>query len=104
MTTASQRAQLISSGEHIYAIRRLGASYDVEEYLGAVQDARDFGAGEAYADAVLGVDVGSLLRGVSEDGGEATVRAAESLLRRRGVDPARATYREFADALVEASV
>jgi len=102
MSTATQRATLVSCGEHIYAIRRLGDSYGPEEYLHAVQAARDAGDGERYADACLGVDVDSLLRGVAE-GGAATVRAAESLLRGRGVDPARASYREFADALIAVS-
>jgi len=97
------RKTLISSGEHVGAIRRLGGSYSVEEYLLAVQAARDAGDGVAYADAVLGVDVDSVLRGVSEDGGEATVRAAEQLLRDRGVDPVTASYREFAAALAEVS-
>jgi hypothetical protein len=102
MTTGTTRETLISTGVHIGAIRRLGSSYTADEYLRAVEAARDAGDGEAYADACLGVDVNSVLRGV-EDGGEATVRAAESLLRGRGVDPARASYREFAAALVEVS-
>jgi hypothetical protein len=103
MSTTTQRVQLVSTGEHVYAIRRLGDSYTAEEYLRAVKAARDAGDGEAYADAVLGVDVDSVLRGVTEKGGEVTVRAAESLLRGRGVDPATASYREFADALIEVS-
>ena len=77
------RKTLISSGVHIGAIRRLGDSYSADEYLAAVEAAQ--------------------AAGVAEDGGEATVRAAESLLRGRGVDPAKASYREFAAALVEVS-
>ena len=98
-----QRKTLVSSGVHLGAVRRLGSSYTPAEYLAAVEAARCADDGEAYADAVLGVDVNEVLRGVTEDGGEATVRAAESLLRGRGVDPAKATYREFAAALVEVS-
>ena len=97
------RKTLISSGVHIGAIRRLGDSYSADEYLAAVEAAQAAGDGEAYADACLGVDADSVLLGVAEDGGEATVRAAESLLRGRGVDPAKASYREFAAALVEVS-
>jgi hypothetical protein len=97
------RQTLVSSGEHIYAVCKLGDSYSVAEYLEAVDLARAAGAGERYADACLGVDVDSVLRGVDQDSGEATVRAAESNLRRRGVDPSTATYRQFADALAEVS-
>jgi hypothetical protein len=46
--------------------------------------------------------VDDLLQGV-EDEGEAVVRAAESRLRRSGVDPATASYAEFRDALCEVS-
>ena len=98
--TARQSSRLVStsalSAGSVIRIRR-------EEYLRAVQAARDAGDGERYADACLGVDVDSVLMGVTEEDGEATVRAAETLLRGRGVDPAKATYREFAAALIEIS-
>ena len=48
------RATLVSTGEHIGAIRRLGETYSVAEYLTAVEAARDAGDGERYATAVLG--------------------------------------------------
>jgi hypothetical protein len=99
----SIRATLISSGEHIAAVCKLGDNYTAEEYLEAVDLARTAGAGESYADACLGVDVDSVLRGVAEDDGEAIVRAAEASLRRRGIDPSTATYSEFASALAEAA-
>jgi hypothetical protein len=98
------RRSLVSSGEHVGALRRLGETYSTEEYLVAVEAARDAGDGDRYADAVLGTDVDDLLLGVeSDDEGDAVVRAAEASLRRRGVDPAKASYREYAAALVEAS-
>lgn len=97
MSTAIQRSTLVSSGEHIGAIRRLPESYSASEYLVAVEAARAAGDGETYANAVVGADV-------TEDDGGATVRAAESLLRRQGVDPAKASYREYCAALVEVSV
>src|SRR4051812_3459151 len=102
MTVGTTRETLISTGVHIGAIRRLGSPYRADEYLVAVEAAQAAGDGQAYADACLGVDVDSVLRGV-EGGGEATLRAAESLLRGRGVDPATASYGEFAAALGEAS-
>jgi hypothetical protein len=64
---------------------------------------RKRGAGEAYADKVLGVDVDAVVKGVAEDEGVATVRAAERRLRGRGIDPRKASYREYADALVQVS-
>jgi hypothetical protein len=94
------RQTLISSGQHIGAVRRLGETYSTEEYLAAVEAARDAGDGERYADAVLGVDPDVLLRGVEE---EDVVRAAEASLRGRGIDPAAATYEQYADALVGVS-
>jgi hypothetical protein len=98
------RETLISSGEHIGAIRRLGDDYTDAEYVEAVTAARAAGDGAAFADACLGVDVDALLRGVeSDDDSEAVVRAAESSLRRRGIDPARASFAEYRDALVEVS-
>jgi hypothetical protein len=97
-----QRATFISTGQHIGAVRRLGETYSNEEYAAAVEAASLAGDGERYADAVLGADVDALLRGV-EDGGDAVVRAAESLLRGRGVDPATASYHTFARALAEVS-
>jgi len=99
----TNRQTLVSSGEHIYAVRRLGETYSVEAYLEAVELARDAGEGECYADRVLGAtDFDALLRGV-EDDGEAIVRAAESDLRARGIDPTTATYREYAEALSRVS-
>jgi hypothetical protein len=97
-----QRKTLISSGEHLAAVLKLGGdSYTAEEYLEAVDLARARGAGERYADAVLGVDAEPVLRGAVEDDGEATLRAAQSNLRRRGIDPAKASYSEMLDALLE---
>jgi hypothetical protein len=48
------RDTIISAGEHIHAVRRLGADYEVEAYLEANDDARAVNAGERYADSVLG--------------------------------------------------
>lgn len=75
------------------ALRQLGDAHSVEQYLDAIQAARDVGAGEAYASACLGVDADAIVKGVTEDDGESTLRAAERLLRSRGVDPAKADYR-----------
>jgi hypothetical protein len=102
MDSRATRETLISTGLHIGATHRLGDSYSNAEYMEAVDAARKAGDGERYADRVLGVDVGSLLHGV-EDDGEAVIRAAESRLRDRGIDPRKATYREYADALVGVS-
>jgi restriction endonuclease Mrr len=68
-----------------------------------VEHIRTTGRAESYADRVLAtVDIDVLLRGV-EDDGKAIVRAAESDLRARGVNPATATYREYAEALSRVS-
>jgi hypothetical protein len=101
MTTNTQRATLISSGEHIHAVCRLGPTYSAEQYLEAVELAREVGAGEAYADAVLGVDVDALLLSRVPD--DYVVKAAEADLRRRGTDPDNATYQQYADALARVS-
>jgi hypothetical protein len=102
MTTAT-RATLTGVGEHICAVLRLGDNYTDAEYIEAVTAAREAGAGELYADQVLGSDVEALIRGVEQDDAETLVRAAEATLRGRGVDPKTATYREYADALIEVS-
>ena len=103
MTTSTQRATLVSTGLHLYALRRIGkSSYSPEEYLAAAEAAREAGDGEAYADRVLGVDVDSLLMG-QDDPDDEVVKAAEADLRGRGIDPSEATYRQFADALVRVS-
>jgi hypothetical protein len=102
MTTAL-RETMLSTGVHIGAVRRLGETYSTEEYLVAVERARDAGDGEAYANRVLGVDADELIRGVEQDDGNAIVLAAERSLRRRGVDPKKATYQEYADALAQVS-
>jgi hypothetical protein len=94
---------LASSGEHVYAVLKLGDDYTREEYIAAITAAREIGVGEAYANKVLGTDVDALVRGVEQDNGEAIVRAAERSLRRRGVDPRKASYQEYAGALVQAS-
>jgi len=99
----SVRATLSSTGLHLGALRLLGRDdYSNEEYIAAIALAEEVGIGEAYANACLGPDVDALLHGV-EDEGEATVRAAESRLRRRGVDPAKASYQQYAAALCEVS-
>ncbi|MFL5960124.1 MAG: hypothetical protein ACJ75G_07680 [Gaiellaceae bacterium] len=103
MSETATRATLTGAGEHLAAVLRLGDDYTNAEYIREIEAAREAGAGELYADRVLGVDVDALLRGVEQDDGDAIVRAAESSLRRRGVDPRTATYREYADAFVEAS-
>jgi hypothetical protein len=96
---------LIGTGEHIAAHLRLGADYTNDEYIEAVTAAREAGVGEAYATKILGSDADALIRGVeADDGDEAIVWAAERCLRRRDIDPRKATYRQYADALVEASV
>jgi hypothetical protein len=97
------RKTLISTGEHIAAILLLGKDYSPEEYIEAINAAREAGVGEAYATKVAGTDVDGLVTGVEQDRGEAIVQAAERRLRSRGVDPRMASYREFADALVEVS-
>src|SRR6266568_3326924 len=74
-TTNATRATLIGTGEHIAACLRLGADYTNAEYIEEVTAAREAGAGEDYANRVLGADVDA--RGVEADDGEAIVRAAE---------------------------
>jgi hypothetical protein len=107
MTDTATRETLTSTGEHlaghVAATLAFGKHYSDEEYIRAVNAARRHGAGERYADRVLGADVDALLRGVDEDDGEATCRAAERRLRCRGIDPAKASYEEFRAALVEVS-
>lgn len=99
MTITAIREALVGSGEHICAVLQLGDDYTNAEYISAVSAAREAGVGEAYASKVLGVD-GALVRGV-EHSGDATVRAVEDYLRHRGIDPVKATYQEYAGALVE---
>src|SRR5947207_10362500 len=102
MTTPTQRATLISSGEHVYALRRLGKpSYSPEEYLQAVEAARDAGDGERYADAVLGPNLDTLLSSTEQD--DDVIGAAHRDLRQRGVDPDSATYEQLASALARVS-
>jgi hypothetical protein len=96
------RETLKGTGEHIAAERLLGADYSNAEYVDAITAAREAGVGEAYASKVLGVDLDAQIHGVEYDG-DAIVRAAESRLRRRGIDPKKATYREYADALAGVS-
>jgi hypothetical protein len=103
MSTTATRQTLIGTGEHLAACLLLGADYSDDEYIEAVTAAREAGVGEAYANKMLGSDVGALVRGVEQDDGKPIVRAAESSLRRRGIDPKKATYQEFADALVQVS-
>ena len=99
MTAPTQRATLISSGEHVYALRRLGKpSYSPEEYLAAVEAARDAGDGERYADAVLGPDLDTLLSSTEQD--DDVIEAAHRDLRQRGIDPDSASYEQLRDALV----
>jgi hypothetical protein len=103
MTTTTTRETLVGVGEHICAVLQLGSDYTNAEYISAIADAREAGVGPAYASKVLGTDVDAIVRGVEQDDGDAIVRAAESSLRRRGVDPGKATYAEYGAALVEAS-
>jgi hypothetical protein len=99
----SVRATLRSTGVHLGALRLLGRDdYSRAEYIEAVTLAEEVGIGEAYATACLGPDVDALLRGVADEG-EEVVRAAESRLRRSGVDPAQASYAQYADALIAVS-
>jgi hypothetical protein len=93
------RQQLISSGEHVHAIRKLGSSYSAEDYLQAVSEARELGAGEQYADACIGVDVEALLTG-TEDADDETIALAARDLKARGIDLQSATYQQLADALI----
>lgn len=101
------RATLVSTGEHVAghvaARRRFGEDYSDAEYVEAVEAARMRGAGEEYANLVLGVDDDAAVAGVEQHGGEDVVQAAERRLRGRGIEPARATYREYANALAEVS-
>ena len=103
MTTATQRESLKVSGEHLAAVLLLGSDYTNDEYIAAVTAAQEAGVGEAYATKVAGTDADALLAQAAEDEGEALIRAAEEVLRSRGLDPAGATYREFAEALGEVS-
>jgi len=97
------RQLLISSGEHIHAIRKLDSSYTAEQYLQAITEAREVDAGTRYADAVLGgPDVDALLEGVA-DPDDDLIKAAEGLLRSRGIDPGSASYEAYAEALIEVS-
>jgi len=100
-TDQRQRALLTSSGEHIHAIRKLGSSYDAEQYLEAVTEARDVGAGERYADAVLGPDLDMILSATEQD--DDVIEGAHRDLRQRGVDPDSASYQQLADALAKVS-
>ena len=103
------RAGLVSSGEDIagrfIATRLHGEQYSDGEYIAAVARAREAFLGEAYANKVLGEDGyfrrGALLSGVEQEGGEVAL-AAERRLRSRGIDPARAGYAEYRDALLRA--
>jgi hypothetical protein len=104
MTTTAIRLSLIGAGEHLAACRLLGTDeYSDAAYVEAVSAVRESGAGEAYADRVLGVDVDALIGAVEADDGELICQAAERNLRRRGLDPRSATYGQYADALVEAA-
>ena len=98
MDMTNVRKTLISTGDHIGAERLLGADYSDKEYIEAVNAAHYHGVGEAYANRILGADVSD--DAVDED---VVVEAAERRLRARGIHPAKATYQEYADALVEAS-
>src|SRR5438128_1069526 len=74
--SAATRETLVSTGLHVGACRRLGAVYTNDEYLEAVEAAREAGDGTAYADRILGTDVDELIRGVEQDDGDAVVSAA----------------------------
>jgi hypothetical protein len=89
---------LTSSGEHIFAVRKLGDSYTAEEYLEAVEDARAARRGEEYADRVLGEEDES----ATHEGAD-LLKAAEADLRAHGIEPDSATYRQLAAALVRCS-
>jgi hypothetical protein len=102
MTTTATRETLVGVGEHICAVLRLGDDYTNEEYISEITAARAAGVGRAYADRVLGVDVDEVIRDVEQDDSDSIVRAAESSLRSRGLDPRKATYEEYRDALVGA--
>jgi hypothetical protein len=95
------RQLLVSSGEHIHAIRKLGSSYDAESYLQAVTEARELQAGERYADACLGPDLDKFLSATEQD--DDVIEAAHRDLRQRGVDPESATYEQLASALARVS-
>jgi hypothetical protein len=101
-TDQRQRATLISSGEHIYALRRLGKpSYSAEEYLEAVERSRDAGDGQAYADAALGPDPDLALTGEADP--DELIKAVEADLRSHRIEPDQATYQQYADALARVS-
>jgi hypothetical protein len=90
------RGTLKSSGEHVYAVRRLPEKYSVDDYLAAITRAREVCAGEAYADAVLGKSDEE-----SETVGQELLDRAMADLKSRGVhDP---SYQELARALEEVS-
>jgi len=102
MTTSTQRATLVSTGLHLYALRRIGKqSYSAEEYLEAAEAAREAGDGERYADQVLGPDVDALLSATEQD--DDVIEAAHRDLRQRGVDPESASYEQLAAALARVS-
>jgi hypothetical protein len=103
----NDRATLISSGEHIFAVAKLkelgvGDTYTPEAYLKAIELAREVRAGERYAARVLGTEASDdVVSGLdeSEVGAEAMVRAAADL-RGRGINPAAASCAQLRDALV----
>jgi hypothetical protein len=101
MTNSTLRASLVSSGEHIHALCRLGTSYSAEEYLQAVELAREVGAGESYADRVLGPDLDTLLSATEQD--DDVIEAAHRDLRQHGIDPDAASYEQLASALARVS-
>jgi hypothetical protein len=96
-----QRATLKSTGVHLGAVRRLGSSYTDEEYVEAVERARDAGDGERYASTVLGPDVDDVVRGVEEE--DDLMTAAAAVLKDRGISLDDATQGQLRDALVAVS-
>jgi len=97
MSDSTVRLTLASCGEHLGALRRLPRTYSAEEYLGALQLAREAGDGETYVVRCLGEAAED---DVVEVGADVHERAL-TLLAKRGVhDP---DYKQLAAALVEVS-
>jgi hypothetical protein len=94
----AQREQLVSAGEHIHAVLKLGSSYTAETYLRAIDEACELGKGQAYADAVLGPDLEAILSGTEDD--DETMKLAAADLRARNIDPASASYDQLRDSLI----
>jgi NADPH:quinone reductase-like Zn-dependent oxidoreductase len=97
MSDTATRATIVSTGEHLHAVRKLGPDYTRSEYLEALDLARAVNAGEQYADLVLGAEPDDV---PDEIGGEEYAKAMADLKERGILDP---SYAELTAALVRVS-